>query len=202
MKKLISMILALAMIFSLSITAMAEEVEEVIKESLTDTTINVGAEYVGTEAGEIATVYFVKVEWTAGDNTLTYTNNATSYSWDAEHMKYVVTNAEAVQGNGWSGSAAYTIKATNQSNAAVDATITVAGLNDINVTGNFGEAGNVLKLANAAAGVGFGAEDVGSPKEASVGVTVTASGEKGITQAGNIATITITLTDATPAAGE
>lgn len=193
MKKLISMILALAMIFSLSITAMAEEV---LKESLAgDTTINVGAKYVGTEAGEIATVYFVKVEWSAGDNTLTYTNNATSYSWDAENMKYVVTNAEAVQGNGWSGSAAYTIKATNRSNAAVDATIAVAGVGDITAEGNFGEADNVLNLGNAAEGLEVSTEVFGTEKTESVDVSVSVTSGT-ITEAGNVATITITLTAA------
>ena len=188
MKKLISMILALAMIFAMSIPAVASELPE-------DTVIDVEAKYTGEEAGEIATVYYVQVEWIAGENTLTYTNNATSYSWDAAAMKYVVANAEAVEGNGWSGSAQYTITATNQSNAAVDATISVAGVVGITAEGNFGEADNVLEMGNAAEGVTYDEGSVGTAKTDSVDVTVTVS-DGAITEAGNVATITITLSAA------
>lgn len=188
MKKLISMILALAMIFAMSIPAVASELPQ-------DTVINVEAQYTGEAAGEIATVYYVKVEWTAGENTLTYTNNATSYSWDAENMKYVVANAEAVAGNGWSGSALYTIKATNQSNAAVNAAISVAGVEGITAEGDFGEADNVLNMGNAAENVTYEEGSAGSAKSDSVDVTVTVS-DGAITAAGNVATITITLSAA------
>lgn len=205
MKKLIGMILALVMVFSLSMTAMAADVDA--GDISGGTSQNVTATYEGTTAGEIATVYYVNIAWAAGENTLKYTNNQATYAWDAEQCKYVVANAGDVAQNGWSGSAVYTVTVTNKSNATIYATPSVVGATDITANGAYSEgtpvkwADNKLTLTSAAVdGEGNaltpGADVAGTAQTGSVKVTVTVDGEnsEGINANATVATITVNLT--------
>lgn len=198
MKKLISTILALAMIFSLSLTVMASELPE-------DTVINVTADFKEVAAAVPGTIYAVTISWEADENNnLTYTDNGVAYVWNPTSLKYEAAPTQA--NDGWSGSAKYTISAVNRSNAAVNATITVNKVVDgIEPAIAFAEGqDNVLEMGNAADGVTFEENSVGSPQEASVEATVTVPADApaiSVTDT-KVATITITLTEATPADGE
>lgn len=204
MKKILSMILALAMILSLGVTAFAADVEA--GEISGNTSQSVTANYTGTVAGEIDKTYYVKIEWAAGENTLKYTNNQTTYTWDAEHYKYVADNTEDVELNGWSGSAVYTVTVTNQSNATIYATPSVAGVDGITASGAYSEgtvekwAENKLTLTTAAVdaeGTDLtpGNNVTGTPQIGSVKVTVTVT-TGAIAASGTVANISIDLTHA------
>ncbi|MBQ6999513.1 MAG: hypothetical protein IJN67_15055 [Oscillospiraceae bacterium] len=198
MKKLISMILALTMIFSLSLTVMASQLPE-------DTVIDVTADFEEVAAAVPSTIYAVTITWEPDvNNNLTYTDNGVAYVWNPTSLKYEASPTQA--DDGWSGSAKYTINAVNRSNAAVNATITVNKVLDgIEPAIAFADGqDNVLEMGNAADGVTFEESSVGSPQEDSVEATVTVPANAPAISENNtkVATITITLTEATPADGE
>ena len=203
MKKFLGVILALAMVFSLSVTAMAANLED--SEIDGSKTQNVTATYEGTTAGEIAKVYYVRIEWAAGENTLKYTNHQATYTWDAAECKYVASNAGAVAQNGWSGSAIYTVTVTNQSNDTIYATPSVVGAQGITASGEYSEgtqdkwANNKLTLTSAAVN-GEGDELTpgdnveGTAQAGSVKVTVRVSAGEIAANNTTVATISIALT--------
>lgn len=196
MKKLISMILALAMIFSLSITAMADEqVHDSIGNS---STINVGATYKTEAAQAPAIVYYVKIEWTA-TNTLTYIDNGVAYVWDAMNTKYVEAEENQQVADKWDGEAQYTITATNHSNAVVNANVAVEANDGFEITNAFADGKSAMELANAAENVEIAEGNQGAPKSDNVTVSVEVTSGT-IAADSNVAKITITLS--APVEGE
>lgn len=172
MKKILSLILALAMIMSLSVTAFAAEG---ITNGDTDT-----ADVKGTYSSEVTvTVYSVDISWEG--LSFTY-NGAFEGNWDPKTHEYENSTAAGwAAGNG-------TITVTNHSNTAITATPSykaVAGYETAGVS--FSTA--ALEVATADNGVDGAA---GSAVTETIVVTPTGSLPEG-TDDVTIGTITITI---------
>lgn len=172
MKKIISLILALVMVMSLSVTAFAAEG---VTNGGTDT-----ADVKGTYSSTATvTVYSVDIAW-EGLN-FTY-NGAFEGTWNPKTHEYEnATVAGWAAGNG-------TITVTNHSNTEITATPSYNAKDGFESTGmNFNNA--VLKVATADNGVDGAA---GSAVTGTITVTPTGSLPEG-TEDATIGTITITI---------
>lgn len=187
MKKALSLILALAMVMSLGISAMAEEINAGENE------IDVGASYTGGGVSITGTVYSVKLSWTAIEN-ISYNAGTVAYKWDATKLEYVEDTNNSVSA-GWNkDTTSCTITVTNSSNAAVTATAAFTQKENIGATVNCTFTNNGAEIASAAptqAELANGTTE-GSAKTGTITANVTASGElnSGVTSVG---TITITI---------
>ena len=143
MKKIISLILALALILSMSLTAFATETNSgKLEANNASQTINVTGTY--NAGGAAATKVSVNITWDA--MTFTYTG-ASEGTWDPATHGYTGSTA-----GGWSTETA-TITVENHSNAAVKATLSFTAT-ATGVTGTFTETSgtandDVLELATA-----------------------------------------------------
>lgn len=114
MKKYLSMILALVMVFALAIPVFADDVNTEGSASQ-----GVTAGYVEAEDKNEGTIYRVTIDWKASTDAepLTYTGEQATYKWDTDGLKYDKTIDKAA---GWYGSTGYSVTVTNYSNAAVN----------------------------------------------------------------------------------
>lgn len=173
MTKLFSLLLAVMMIATMSVTAFAANVDD----TNTSDSKNVTANYVaGTSADA---VYLVDIAW--GSVMFTYTS-ASEGTWDPETHTY--DGATAAK---WTcAEGANKIDVTNHSNAAVTVEITNSNVMD-GVTLTWSDAS--LELATADNGVNGAA---GTPTTASATLEVTgAISDTGSTQ--TLGTVTVTL---------
>ena len=105
MKKIMSLVLALALVLSMGVTVFAEEAT--VGDS-TDTipansnTVNVTANYVPGENVSAGTKYLVNVSWDVS-GTLTYKDKTNTYTWNTTDMRYEHT--DTAEAGTWSGSA-------------------------------------------------------------------------------------------------
>lgn len=132
MKKVISFILALTMVFALSVSAFAAAVpDETTYETTPQTNSkDVKAAYEAAK-NEAARVYYFTIKWEANEtNDLKFTGAQGVYKWSGSEMKY--TKDASSTEDKWTGSAGYKITVTNQSNASIFAT--TAATNDLNLT--------------------------------------------------------------------
>lgn len=140
MKKITSLILALVMALSLTVTALAAE-PVIIKGdaaafgAATKTwNVEVPAGFDGTKAptkeADVTATYYVKIEWSFdGTNTLKYVDNKANYSWkvlgagdaDATTTETDPTHAGYAVSQQWEGTAKINVKVTNWSNRAMKA---------------------------------------------------------------------------------
>lgn len=123
MKKIMSLVLALALVLSMGVTVFAEEttVENTTGDGSKD--IDVTAKY---EAGNKAwggEKYYVTISWTEA-NSLKYKDNTVTYNWNTTDMQY-----EESQGTDGAfvsdGKDVITVKVENKSNMAITATCSV-----------------------------------------------------------------------------
>lgn len=143
MKKIISLVLALVMVMGLSVTAMAEELTESGKVTITNKTeiphtetIEVPAKGIVAPFTKDNETYYVIMDWSVV-STLTYTVNETDYKWNVYNVtgenetlltgEKTNTTDKATMGrydvNGkWSGKATITVNVTNWSNVDITAT--------------------------------------------------------------------------------
>ena len=174
MKKLISLLLALAMVMSLSVTVFAAE-GDVTGAKAGEYSANVTGSYVpGIES--TGTVFSVDISWTA----MSFTYHAEQAPvWDATNHKYSESTPAKWEGEG-------TITVTNHSNAkitAVPAYTPGAGYESANM--NFGT--DELKIASAESG----SEQVGT-------ITVTPTGSlPKMDAAATIGSIKVTIAEDT-----
>ena len=140
MKKITSLILALVMALSLTVTALADE-PVIIKGdaaafgAATKTwNVTVPADFDGTNApkqeSDVAATYYVKIEWSFdGTNTLKYVDDKAHYSWkvlgagdaNATTTEADPTHAGYEVGQQWQGTATINVTVTNWSNRAMKA---------------------------------------------------------------------------------
>ena len=142
MKKILSLVLALALVMSLSVTAFAAETTN---DGENNTSIDVNAIY--SDGVATPDVISVNVEW--GAMSFTYSVNGTK-QWDATKHEYT-TNSNAA----WTATG-NTVTVTNHSNIAVKAELAFTADTAYNtVTGSFDKAqllldsGDGLTYANA-----------------------------------------------------
>lgn len=168
MKKITSLILALVMALSLTVTALAADTSPVIIKgddsafgAATKTwSVEVDADFDGTNApkqeSDVAATYYVKIEWDfEGTNTLKYVDNKANYSWkvlgagdaDAITTETAPTHAGYAVSQQWEGTATINVKVTNWSNRAMQADMTFAEV----TTEVSGEGKGVTKAINTSA---------------------------------------------------
>ena len=198
MKKLIGMILALVMVFSLSVTAMAAE-GSWDGTTQTGTTQDVSATYnTGSEISWGDTIYSVTIAWEAV-GTITYNaGNGVVYQWDAANTKYIIKN-EATEGawnltNGNESGKEFVgmiITVTNKSNANVSATVTATPNATLGVTGSV--EGETTRNINSAAPANPNAENLtGSAQSEIFNYKITAIANEPTAPAQGETTVTVT----------
>lgn len=129
MKKLFAIIMAVAMIMALSVSAFAADPYSAVPQ---DETQDVTATYAEATDSNFGTVYYFTVAWTLNaTNNLKYSVGNTEYTWDGASMKYT---AGEVTGSGWSGEGGYSVKVTNQSNASIKATTSATNTYNLTLT--------------------------------------------------------------------
>lgn len=152
MKKTLSILLAVVLMFAMAIPVFAAEEtsSDTITSATGDSQHAVTAEFdKGSDNSEsVAKVYYVTVDWTV-NSTLKYSNGTTTYTWNAEDTQYT----SETTGDGWTGSASVTIKVTNKSNDAITATPSWEAASPIEATCDFNTP--KLDVASAATGVDF-----------------------------------------------
>lgn len=114
MKKILSMLLALTLVFALTAAAFASEYNTSASDSQ-----DVEADYTAPVDAKGETVYRIVIAWdaTAGSN-LSYTGKDSTYTWNTTDLVY---DENVNSDKGWEGSTGYTVTVTNYSNAAVSA---------------------------------------------------------------------------------
>ena len=137
MKKIITILLALALILTMSTTAFAATIES----SPGSQDIDVSAKYVGGVS--VLTKYSVDVTW--GAMEFTYTVSGTK-AWDPETHTYTTSTQPT-----WTASG-NTITVTNHSNTDITASFAFSALTAYNtVTGSFSSASLMLPTAEGKA---------------------------------------------------
>lgn len=207
MKKIMSLVLALALVLSMGVTVFAEESTNpttVTNDEIenNNTNIDVTAGYTAPSYAVAGTVYHVVVAWQKS-GTVKYVGDNFTYTWNPEtgdNGAYTKTGTAAH----WevSADAKVAITVTNKSNAAITATCGAPAVAIGTVTGIVGHYGDgtdqtaELNLESAApATVGPDAtEDQLKGTERKTSATYTITGVDGtIAGAGTIATISVTI---------
>ena len=154
MKKIMSLVLALALVLSMGATVFAAESDSV--ETVPGSKdVNVTADYVKPTYSSAGTVYHVVIGWQQ-TGKITYTDAKNVYNWtvsDNDNGKYVKDETASEKAKWTFENAAVAITVTNKSNAAIKATCDApaAFANVTSVTGQYDTTSNgTLNLASAA----------------------------------------------------
>ena len=129
MKKTLGIVLAVLLTLMLSVPAFAAET---FKQESGTTTQGVSAEYKEENATSAGNIYYVNVTWDSQSTGLVYSAGNRTYTWNGEDMKYV--SADAVVGDGWTGSATVKVTVENRSNAGITATGTATNNYNLQIT--------------------------------------------------------------------
>lgn len=160
MKKIMSLVLALALVLSMGVTVFAAESTNptTVKSEDIDnnqTNIDVTAGYEKPSYTVASTVYHVVIGWKQS-GTITYTDAKNVYNWtvsENDNGKYVKDETKSTEAKWTVSDAAVEITVTNKSNAAITATCGAPAVtgNVTGVTGQYDAASNgTLNLASAA----------------------------------------------------
>ena len=172
MKRFLSLMLALLMMMSLSVTALAADATN----NGGNTSIDVNANYQNNVS--TADVIFVDIAW--GEMQFTYSVNGTM-DWDGENHQYVnnVTEGWTAKGN--------SVTLTNHSNVAIKAKLSFTAVSDYEgITGSFGDDAELL-LASA-----VGTEKNEAPEDTAL-LNLTGALSDDVTAATKIGMITVTI---------
>lgn len=134
MKKALSMILVLTMVLALALPAMAAEGDPITvapTESSKDVTASYKEESHTETTGDV--LYFTITWTTAATQTLKYTGEQATYTWDGANMRYNknTDTGDGYVAAGWYGSTGYTVEVKNQSN--IDLKVTNSASNTYNL---------------------------------------------------------------------
>ena len=192
MKKIMSLVLALALVLSMGVTVFAAgDSGSITVTDPTDTehnskSIDVTAGYTAAKYDTGATVYHVVVAWEK-TGTITYAGNQYYYDWKVDDNNFgYVKNDEKSTDAGWTvKNATVAITVTNKSNAAITATCGApVAKNDTGVAGIEGHYGDGTEQTTATL-------ELNSAAPATVGPDTTEDQLKGTAKEGK-ATYTIT----------
>lgn len=200
MKKIMSLVLALALVLSMGVTVFAEE-SDTVETVPGSKNIDVTAGYTAAKYDTGATVYHVVVAWEK-TGTITYAGNQYYYDWkvDENNFGYVKNDGKSTDA-GWTvKNATVAITVTNKSNAAITATCGApAAKTDTGVTGITGHYGEdvtatetTLTLKSAAPKI-TGPNDVLTGTEQKASATYTITGVNGTISQDNVVIGTITV---------
>ena len=119
MKKIMSLVLALALVLSMGVTVFAEEAtvgDSTGTIPANSNTVNVTAKYEAGENVSAGTKYLVNVSWNVS-GTLTYKDKTKTYTWNTNDMQYQLTHT--AETGTWTGDATVDLTVTNKSNADI-----------------------------------------------------------------------------------
>lgn len=202
MKKIMSLVLALALVLSMGVTVFAAESTNptTVKSENIDnnnTNIDVTAGYEAPTYKSTGTVYHVVIGWKQS-GTITYTGAKNVYNWtvsDDDNGQYV-RDAEKSEAAKWTvANAAVAITVTNKSNAAITATCAEPKkVGNVTVTGSYDATSNGQLELESAAPAESELPTTLNGTERTATATYTITGVDGtITGAGAIATITVSI---------
>ena len=193
MKKIMSLVLALALVLSMGVTVFAEESDHV--ETVPGSKdVNVTANYVDPTHSSAGTVYYVVIGWKQ-TGTITYTGDQYTYTWkpnDGDYGKYE-QSGEAAHWTVTDAKVAITV--TNKSNAAITATCAEPKkVGNVTVTGSYDATSNGQLELESAAPAESELPTTLNGTERTATATYTITGVDGtITGAGAIATINVSI---------
>lgn len=196
MKKIMSLVLALALVLSMGVTVFAAESETV--ETVPDSKdINVTAGYTAPTYSAAATVYHVVIGWQQ-TGTITYTDAKNVYNWtvsDGDNGQYVRDDEKSEAAKWTVANAAVAITVTNKSNAAITATCAEPKkVGNVTVTGSYDATSNGQLELESAAPAESELPTTLNGTERTATATYTITGVDGtITGAGAIATINVSI---------
>lgn len=191
MKKIMSLVLALALVLSMGVTVFAEEAT--VGDS-TDTipansnTVKVTAKYEAGENVSAGTKYLVNVSWNV-NGTLTYKDKTKTYTWNTNDMQYQLTHT--AETGTWTGDATVYLTVTNKSNADISVQCSdVKKAAGLNMTAQFDKQTFDVKTAAPA-----DVTDISVKEAVPVTAKLTISGVSGAITAENttVASFTVTI---------
>lgn len=132
MKKVLSFVLALVMVLALSVTAFAVDPTPIQTEPKNHTEFkDITADYTKESHTKGATVYYFTITWTPNTtHDLAYTGEQATYVWNTTSLSYTKATEGHVDA-GWTGSAGYSVKLVNRSNAALSVASSVDNTYDL-----------------------------------------------------------------------
>lgn len=196
MKKIMSLVLALALVLSMGVTVFAEE-PATVETVPGSKNIDVTAGYTAPSYTVGDTVYHVVVAWSQS-GTITYTGDQYTYTWNPNDGDYGRYNQTGEAAHWTVTDAKVAITVTNKSNAPITATCAAPKAEKgITVTGSYDADSNGELALESAAPATVGpdtTEDQLKGTEQKASATYTITGVDGtITAAGTIATITVSI---------
>ena len=188
MKKIMSLVLALALVLSMGVTVFATDV------SVTEPTSQDVEVKAGYEAGNKAwggEKYYVTISWTEA-NSLKYKDNTVTYNWNTTDMKY--EESKGTDGAFVSdGKDVITVKVENKSNMAITATCLVNKETGYEMDVAYGTTnGSSFDVGTNAPKKYTDLDPVISVKE-ETSVTISNVSGTAITQETKVATLTVTI---------
>lgn len=143
MKRLFALILTLAMVCSLSLSASAVGAGDLAGGISGDKNKDIKVTVTGV-SGDAATIYYVVIDWE--NMTFTYNYNEGTSTYDPEH--HVVNTAAGDGTLGWvDGRTSAKVTVTNHSNASINVSAALGENTDPNVTASLTGAAKVLPSA-------------------------------------------------------
>lgn len=193
MKKILSMILALAMVLSLSVTAFAAETITTNGNTSQDVT----ASYTAGET-KVVHIYKAVIEWKSTEAT--YKGQSVKYTWNPDNQAYTAETTAAEDKN-----ATVTVTVKNYSDQAIWATAQYADKADDNITSNVATTSTEMTAQQISSIVTVEDENYNNPivsetvpsATANLTIEVTA-GKENISTDTVIGTVTVTLSTTEP----
>lgn len=200
MKKIMSLVLALALVLSMGVTVFAEEnsgstiVTDPTDSANNSKNINVTAGYTKPKYTVDGTVYHVVVAWSQ-TGTITYTGDQYTYTWKPGEGNYGRYDKTGEAAHWTVTDAKVAITVTNKSNAAITATCAEPKkVGNVTVTGSYDATSNGQLELESAAPAESELPTTLDGTERTATATYTITGVDGtITGAGAIATINVSI---------